>query len=164
MVGIVGIVGKTDVAPLLIESLVRLEDRGGDFCGLAVLDEEMGIDLRKDVGPVEEVTRRFDMVSAQGRLGIAHVRWAAQEGVSQENAHPHLSCDRNFAVVHSGSISNHEEIGKALLWDRNSHFFSQTRMLRLLLTSWKKFTGQAFLSSKYLSACCGNLKEPSLLL
>jgi glutamine---fructose-6-phosphate transaminase (isomerizing) len=123
MGGIIGVVGKTDVAPLLVESLARLEDRRSDSCGLAIVDEEMGIDLRKDVGPVEEVARRFDMISAQGRLGIAHARWATHGDVSPENAHPHLSCNRSFAVVHSGMISNHEEIGKALLRERGNHFF-----------------------------------------
>jgi glucosamine--fructose-6-phosphate aminotransferase (isomerizing) len=122
MSGIIGIVGKTNVAPLLIESLARLKDRRGDSCGLAVLDEEMGIDVRKDVGAVEEVAGQFDMISAQGQLGIAHTRRATHGGVSPENAHPHLSCDRRFAVVHNGMISNHEEIRKGLR-DRGHHFF-----------------------------------------
>jgi glutamine---fructose-6-phosphate transaminase (isomerizing) len=122
MSGIVGIVGKTDVAPLLIESLARLEDRRGDSCGLAVLDEEMGIDLRKGVGTVEEVVGRFEMMSAQGRSGIARTRRTTHGSVSPENAHPHLSCDRNFGVVHNGIISNHEEIRKGLR-DRGHHFF-----------------------------------------
>jgi glucosamine--fructose-6-phosphate aminotransferase (isomerizing) len=126
MSGIIGIVGKTDVAPLLVESLARLEDRRGDSCGLAILDEEMGIVLRKDVGTVEEIAGRFGMISAQGQLGIAHTRRATHGGVSPENAHPHLSCDRSFGVVHNGIISNHEEIRKGLR-DRGSHFlFSDT--------------------------------------
>jgi glucosamine--fructose-6-phosphate aminotransferase (isomerizing) len=122
MSGIIGIVGETDVAPLLVESLTRLEDRRVDSCGLAIVNEEMGIDLRKGVGAVEEVAGRFDMTSAQGRLGIAHTRRATHGGVSPENAHPHLSCDRNFGVVHNGIISNHEEIRKGLR-DRGHHFF-----------------------------------------
>ena len=122
MSGIIGIVGKTDVAPLLVEGLARLGDRQGDSCGLAIVNEEMGIDLRKGVGAVEEVAGRFDMMSVQGRLGIAHMRRASQGGVSPENAHPHLSCDRRFAVVHNGMISNHEEIEKGLR-DRGHHFF-----------------------------------------
>ena len=122
MSGIVGIVGKTDVAPLLVESLARLEDRRGDSCGLAILDEEIGIDLRKDIGTVEEVAGRFGMISAQGQLGIAHTRRATDGGVSPEDAQPHLSCDRSFGVVHNGIISNHEEIREGLQ-DRGSHFF-----------------------------------------
>jgi glutamine---fructose-6-phosphate transaminase (isomerizing) len=122
MSNIVGIVGKTNVAPLLVESLPRLGDRQGDSCGLAILNEEIGIDLRKGVGAVEEVAGRLGMMSAQGRLGIAHTRRATHGRVSPENAHPHLSCDRSFGVVHNGIISNHEEIRKGLR-DRGHHFF-----------------------------------------
>jgi glucosamine--fructose-6-phosphate aminotransferase (isomerizing) len=102
MGGIIGIVGETDVAPLLVESLARLGDRRGGVCGLAMLDEEMGIDLRKDVGSVEEVVVRFDMVSAPGELGIAYIQRATHRVLAPENADPHLSCDRSFAVVHNG--------------------------------------------------------------
>src|SRR5262245_18892396 len=122
MANIIGIVGKTDVAPLLVESLARLGDQQGDSCGLAILNEEIGIDLRKGVGAVEEVAGRFGMTSAQGRLGIAHTRRATHGDVSPENTHPHLSCDRSFGVVHNGIISNHEEIGKGLR-DRGNHFY-----------------------------------------
>jgi glutamine---fructose-6-phosphate transaminase (isomerizing) len=122
MSNIIGIVGKTNVAPLLVQSLASLGDRQGDSCGLAILNEEIGINLRKGVGAVEEVAGRFGMMSAQGRLGIAHTRCATHGGVSPENAHPHLSCDRSFGVVHNGIISNHEEIRKGLR-DRGHHFF-----------------------------------------
>jgi glucosamine--fructose-6-phosphate aminotransferase (isomerizing) len=123
MSGLIGILGKADVAPLLVESLVRLEDWRGESCGLAVVDEALGIDVRKGVGRVEEVAERFDMISARGRTGIAYGRWPTHGNVAPENAHPHLSCDHNFAVVHSGLIANHQEIRQALLRERGNHFF-----------------------------------------
>jgi glutamine---fructose-6-phosphate transaminase (isomerizing) len=126
MGGIIGIVGETDVAPLLVESLTRLGDRRGGTCGLAILDEEMGIDLRKDVGAVEEVVVRFDMVSAPGELGIAYIQRATHRVLAPENADPHLSCDRSFAVVHNGIISNHKKIKKELRNRGNHFFFSDT--------------------------------------
>ena len=105
MGGIIGIVGKTAVAPLLLETVAGFEDRRGDYCGLAILDEEVGIELRKDVGAVEDVAIRFDMISTSGELGIGQTQRATHRVLAAENAHPHLSCDRSFAVVHNGMIS-----------------------------------------------------------
>src|SRR5262245_17679242 len=121
MCGIVGIVGTCEVAPLLVESVARLEYRDYDSCGLATLDDD-GIRVLKDVGAVEDVAKKWDQTLAHGRLGIAHTRWATHGGIAQENAHPHLSCDQNFAVVHNGIISNHEELKTSLL-NRGKHFF-----------------------------------------
>ena len=125
MCGIVGIVSNEEVASLLVESVARLESRDCDSCGLAIFNET-GIEIRKDVGVVEEVARRWDMRSIEGRLGIAHTRRATHGGVSQENAHPHLSCDRSFAVVHNGIISNYEDLKTELQKQGNHFFFSQT--------------------------------------
>ncbi len=121
MCGIVGIVGEGEVAPLLVKGIARLEYRGYDSCGLATLNSA-GIDVRKDIGPVEDVALRQGFASAHGGLGIAHTRWATHGGVSKENAHPHLSCDRSFAVVHNGIISNHEALRDEL--KRRDHRFS----------------------------------------
>jgi glutamine---fructose-6-phosphate transaminase (isomerizing) len=121
MCGIVGIVGTDEVAPLLVESVTRLEYRDYDSCGLAILNET-GIEVRKDVGVFEDVARRWDMLSIHGQLGIAHTRKATHGDISQENAHPHLSCDRSFAVVHNGIISNYGDL-KTELQKRGNHFF-----------------------------------------
>ena len=125
MSGIVGIAGTDHVAPLLVESMTRLECRDYDSCGLATYNET-GIELRKDMGVVEDVARRWGMRSVEGRLGIAHTRRATHGGISQENAHPHLSCDRSFAVVHNGIISNYGDLKKELQKRGNHFFFSQT--------------------------------------
>lgn len=124
MCGIVGIVGKEEIAPLLVQSLARLEYRGYDSCGVATLNS-VGIEVRKDIGSVEEVASRNGFASAHGGLGIAHTRWATHGGVSRENAHPHLSCDGKFAVAHNGIISNHEAL-RTELKGRGHRFSSET--------------------------------------
>lgn len=124
MCGIVGIVSQQEVAPLLVQSIARLEYRGYDSCGIATLNGG-GIEVRKDIGSVEEVTLREGLTLAHGGSGIAHTRWATHGGVSRENAHPHLSCDGSFAVVHNGIISNHQTL-RTELESRGHRFSSQT--------------------------------------
>jgi len=125
MCGIVGIVGEGEIALHLVQGIGRLECRGYDSCGLATLNS-LGIEVRKDVGTLAEVACRHALASAHGRAGIAHTRWATHGGVSQENAHPHLSCDRSFAVVHNGIISNYQSLREELRSRGNHFFFSET--------------------------------------
>ncbi len=126
MCGIVGIIASSEaVAPLLVEGMARLQYRGCDSCGLATLNE-LGIEVLKDVGSVEEVDREWNLTSMQGRLGIAHTRLTTEGEVSQDNAHPHLSCDRQFAVVHNGTISNHEQLKREIQKSGRHFFFSET--------------------------------------
>ena len=124
MCGIVGIVGKGEIAPQLVECIGRLEYRGYDSCGVAALNSG-GIEVRKDVGPVEQVACRQELALAHGNVGIAHTRWATHGTVSQANAHPHLSCDKTFAVVHNGIVSNYQVLRKQLQ-NRGHHFASET--------------------------------------
>jgi len=124
MCGIVGIIGKGEIAPQLVECIARLEYRGYDSCGLATLNS-CGIEVRKDVGPVSQVAREQELASAHGGVGIAHTRWATHGGVSRENAHPHLSCDKTFAVVHNGIVSNYQALRKELQ-SQGHHFSSET--------------------------------------
>jgi glucosamine--fructose-6-phosphate aminotransferase (isomerizing) len=119
--GIVGIVGKSDVASSLIESLLRIKGTCGGTYGLAALDDEMRIDLRTDEGPRVRFGG-FGGTSSLARLAIAHTRQCVQEG-EWEKACPHLSCDRSFAVAHSGLISNCADIERALRRERGNHFF-----------------------------------------
>jgi glucosamine--fructose-6-phosphate aminotransferase (isomerizing) len=124
MCGIVGIIGKEAVAPLLVKSLMRLEYRGYDSCGVAAISDQ-GIEVRKDVGGVTDVAEQQDLATTPGAIGIAHTRWATHGGVSRENAHPHLSCDGNFAIAHNGIISNYHAL-RADLQRRGHRFSSET--------------------------------------
>jgi glucosamine--fructose-6-phosphate aminotransferase (isomerizing) len=112
------------VAPLLVKSIARLEYRGYDSCGVATLNST-GIEVRKGVGAVGEVACRQRLAGAHGNAGLAHTRWATHGGVSQANAHPHLSCDGSFAVVHNGIITNHGVL-RAALECQGHRFTSET--------------------------------------
>ncbi|HEY1992724.1 MAG TPA: isomerizing glutamine--fructose-6-phosphate transaminase, partial [Gammaproteobacteria bacterium] len=106
MCGIIGAVANRDVVSLLIEGLQRLEYRGYDSAGIAVLDH--GIKRVRSVGRVAEMQIRARQERLSGITGIGHTRWATHGGVTEPNAHPHISRDE-IAVVHNGIIENHEE-------------------------------------------------------
>src|SRR3982751_431975 len=106
MCGIVGAIASRDVVPLLTEGLKRLEYRGYDSAGIAALGG--GIRRVRRVGRVAEMERAALAEDLKGIIGIAHTRWATHGGVTEPNAHPHVSHDE-LAVVHNGIIENHEE-------------------------------------------------------
>jgi len=106
MCGIVGAVACRDVVPLLIQGLQRLEYRGYDSAGIAVLDG--GIKRVRSVGRVAEMQSKAAAQKLAGVTGIGHTRWATHGGVTEPNAHPHISMGE-IAVVHNGIIENHEE-------------------------------------------------------
>ncbi|HEY0664948.1 MAG TPA: glutamine--fructose-6-phosphate transaminase (isomerizing) [Gallionella sp.] len=107
MCGIVGAVAHRNVVPLLVEGLSRLEYRGYDSAGVAVLADD-GIRRVRAVGRVAEMQGRADREHLAGTTGIGHTRWATHGGVTEFNAHPHVS-HNDIAVVHNGIIENHEE-------------------------------------------------------
>ena len=104
MCGIVGYVGAKKATPILIEGLKRLEYRGYDSAGVAVLDDG-ALKVEKRVGRVRELSSALDLQQA-GNFGIAHTRWATHGGVTQPNAHPHLDENQRIAIVHNGIIEN----------------------------------------------------------
>ncbi|MDE2196963.1 MAG: glutamine--fructose-6-phosphate transaminase (isomerizing) [Gammaproteobacteria bacterium] len=105
MCGIVGAIAKRDVVPVLVEGLLRLEYRGYDSAGIAVLNG--GIRRVRSVGRVSEMQSRANAEQLHGFIGIGHTRWATHGGVTESNAHPHVSRDE-IAVAHNGIIENHE--------------------------------------------------------
>ncbi|MEC9357312.1 MAG: glutamine--fructose-6-phosphate transaminase (isomerizing) [Pseudomonadota bacterium] len=113
MCGIVGAIAQRDISEVLVEGIRRLQYRGYDSTGIAVLAEDGGICLRRAVGKVSELERKLEASPCRGRLGIAHSRWATHGGVTEANAHPHLSGER-IAVIHNGIIENYESIREEL--------------------------------------------------
>jgi len=106
MCGIVGAISNKNIVPNLIEGLSRLEYRGYDSSGIAVLRN--GIERVRSVGRVAEIETMVKDQKLEGFLGIGHTRWATHGGVTELNAHPHVS-EGEIAVVHNGIIENYEE-------------------------------------------------------
>ncbi|MFT7682772.1 MAG: glucosamine--fructose-6-phosphate aminotransferase (isomerizing) [Moritella dasanensis] len=123
MCGIVGAVAQRDIAEILVEGLRRLEYRGYDSAGVAIVDQDNNLQRIRSLGKVKELTAAVDAEQPIGGTGIAHTRWATHGIPSQENAHPHVSGD--IAVVHNGIIENHESL-RVLLQQRGYVFQSQT--------------------------------------
>jgi glucosamine--fructose-6-phosphate aminotransferase (isomerizing) len=114
MCGIVGAVADHDIVPVLIDGLRRLEYRGYDSAGVAVLNGTGTIKRLRTVGKVRKLEDALEADPANGKLGIAHTRWATHGVPSERNAHPHISRD-GIAIVHNGIIENHEELRADLL-------------------------------------------------
>jgi glutamine---fructose-6-phosphate transaminase (isomerizing) len=124
MCGIVGAVADRDVLPILIDGLQRLEYRGYDSAGVAVLNGDGRVHRLRTVGKVARLREALDEAPTHGMLGIAHTRWATHGVPSERNAHPHISRD-GIAIVHNGIIENHEEL-RADLVARGYAFTSET--------------------------------------
>src|SRR3569833_123234 len=113
MCGIVGAIAERNIVPILMEGLHRLEYRGYDSAGLAVLNGTSHLQRLRTVGKVRMLQEALIETPVTGHLGIAHTRWATHGVPSERNAHPHLSRD-GLAVVHNGIIENHEELREEL--------------------------------------------------
>jgi glutamine---fructose-6-phosphate transaminase (isomerizing) len=125
MCGIVGYVGKKEATPIILEGLRRLEYRGYDSAGVAVLGPSGKLEVVKKAGRVVDLAKRLLLKSPAGSVGIGHTRWATHGGVTDVNAHPHLSSDGRVAIVHNGVIENYLTLKKFLLKE-GFEFASQT--------------------------------------
>jgi glucosamine--fructose-6-phosphate aminotransferase (isomerizing) len=114
MCSIIGYKGQLDVAPLLVNSLGRMEYRGYDSVGIATINDGKII-LKKGVGKVADVNKRLDLESLPGDTGVGHTRWATHGSVTNTNAHPHYGCTGSIAIVHNGIIENHKELREELI-------------------------------------------------
>ena len=124
MCGIVGYIGQTDAAPILLDGLRRLEYRGYDSAGVATI-QDGAVQVRKCVGRIANLASLIQHDPPRGTVGICHTRWATHGGVTDENAHPHFDQSRKLALVHNGVIENYQTLRDDLL--REGHTFqSQT--------------------------------------
>src|SRR5205085_5367719 len=110
MCGIVGYVGQREATEVLIEGLQRLEYRGYDSSGIAVVLGGGDVDLRRRVGKVETLGESLRREPISGHVGIAHTRWATHGQPSEENAHPHTDSEGHLYLVHNGIIENYREL------------------------------------------------------
>ncbi|WP_114416809.1 glutamine--fructose-6-phosphate transaminase (isomerizing) [Marinospirillum perlucidum] len=124
MCGIVGALAERNVTAILLEGLKRLEYRGYDSAGLAVVNKDQQLQRRRAQGKVAEVEKRLEAEPMKGHLGVAHTRWATHGVPSEANAHPHLSSDE-LALVHNGIIENYLEL-KSRLTKAGYRFTSDT--------------------------------------
>jgi len=119
--GIIGYVGFRDARTVLIESLKRLDYRGYDSAGVAIIDKKLKI--YKDRGEIAKIEKQIPPL--KGTTGVGHTRWATHGTVTKENAHPHLSCDKKIAIVHNGIIENFNTL-KEELKKKGHTFLSET--------------------------------------
>ena len=130
MCGIVGAVAQRDIAEILLEGLRRLEYRGYDSAGLAVVDSEGHMTRVRRLGKVQMLAQAVEEQPLHGGTGIAHTRWATHGEPSESNAHPHVS--EHIVVVHNGIIENHEPL-RALLQSRGYVFVTETEVIAHLV-------------------------------
>ena len=125
MCGIVGYIGKKDAFPILIKGLRRLEYRGYDSAGVALINANGDLNVYKTKGKVDNLTEYCADKDVTGCVGIAHTRWATHGEPSSRNAHPHYSESKNLAIIHNGIIENYADL-KTKLEAKGVHFISDT--------------------------------------
>jgi glucosamine--fructose-6-phosphate aminotransferase (isomerizing) len=125
MCGIVGYVGGKDSVPIILDSLRRLEYRGYDSAGIAVIDAHGTLTGTKAEGKLSRLAERLRSEPLSGSTGLGHTRWATHGRPSDVNAHPHLDCNRKIAVIHNGIIENYATLRAGLI-ERGHDFRSET--------------------------------------
>ncbi len=126
MCGIVGYVGRAEAAPILLDGLRRLEYRGYDSAGVAIVDAGHDIGIRKCAGRIASLGKLITENPPSGSFGISHTRWATHGKVTDENAHPHLDASGRLALVHNGVIENYQALKEQLVQDGDTNFRSTT--------------------------------------
>src|SRR6266446_7598399 len=140
MCGIVGYVGNKQVVPLIIEGLRKLEYRGYDSAGIAVVNDGHDLEVRRAQGKLRNLEEAIRLSPVDGSYGIGHTRWATHGRPTEENAHPHRDCKGDVVVVHNGIIENYLSLKHQL--EAEDHVFkteTDTEVIAHLIE--KYFTG-----------------------
>src|SRR5215217_8413724 len=125
MCGIVGYVGRSQAAPILLDGLRRLEYRGYDSAGVAIVNGT-GVETRKCAGRIAALGKLLAERPPSGTYGISHTRWATHGKPTDHNAHPHFDASGKLALVHNGVIENYQSLKDDLLRDGKHTFTSET--------------------------------------
>jgi len=125
MCGIVGYVGRSEAAPILLDGLRRLEYRGYDSAGVAIVNGDH-VETRKCAGRIASLAKLISQKPAAGSYGISHTRWATHGKVNDENAHPHFDATGKIALVHNGVIENYQDLKEQLIQNGDTNFRSDT--------------------------------------
>ncbi len=124
MCGIIGYVGYRDASKILVDCLKRLEYRGYDSAGICFNDTESTLQTIKTVGEIKFLEQKLKQFSINSQSSIGHTRWATHGEVSDINAHPHMSCEKEIAIVHNGIIENFKTLKEQL--EKDNHVFKST--------------------------------------
>ena len=144
MCGIVGYVGRADAAPILLDGLRRLEYRGYDSAGVAIVDGDH-VQMRKCAGRIASLAKLVSENPAPGLFGISHTRWATHGKVNDENAHPHFDASGKIALVHNGVIENYQALKEQLIQNGDTNFRSDTDtevLAHLIGNIYRQFDGK----------------------
>jgi glutamine---fructose-6-phosphate transaminase (isomerizing) len=156
MCGIVGYVGNKQVVPVIIDGLRKLEYRGYDSAGIAVVDEDHDLEIRRAEGKLRNLEEAIRLKPLDGTYGIGHTRWATHGRPTEENAHPHRDCTGRVVVVHNGIIENYLQL-KERLRGQDHRFVTETdtEIVAHLIEEYLK-TGDSF--EKAVRRAVGDLK------
>jgi glucosamine--fructose-6-phosphate aminotransferase (isomerizing) len=161
MCGIVGYVGRAEAAPILLEGLRRLEYRGYDSAGIAVVNGDNEFETRKCAGRIASLAKLIARKPASGHVGISHTRWATHGKVNDDNAHPHFDASGKIALVHNGVIENYQTLKDQLIENGDTNFRSDTDtevLAHLVGSIYRQLDGKDS-KARLINAVRGALKQ-----
>jgi glutamine---fructose-6-phosphate transaminase (isomerizing) len=150
MCGIVGYIGPKKVVPLILDGLRKLEYRGYDSAGIAVVGQNGKLDIRRAAGKLRNLEESIRSMPLEGLYGVGHTRWATHGRPTEENAHPHRDCTGNIVVVHNGIIENYLELKLQLA--QEGHSFQTETDTEVIAHLIEKFSKEASLEEAVLKA------------